>query len=93
LVLHTVSVNSKESSIETKLWDIWVEGWAATGGGSKASLVVSKVEAPTFTEAIEKYASGDPKFKKYLAKQRDGTYTHWGCRLFDNEKDARKFLG
>lgn len=83
---------NKESP-EPKLWDIWAEGFSATGESSGAILLTSKVEAKTFTEAVETWLKMDTSHNPYITKQKDGTYTYWGCRLFDNERDARKSFG
>ena len=78
---------------EMRHWDIWAEGWADNGGGSKAQLIATGIEASTFAEAVEKHAELNPEFKKYISKYQDGNYCYWRCRLFDNEGDARRFLG
>lgn len=44
------------------------------------------VWAKTFKEACDKYFKDDPL---YDAKN----LTYWGCKLFNNEHDARKAFG
>lgn len=83
---------NKESP-ESKLWDIWAEGYSVTGESSGATLLASNVEAKTFTEAVETWLKTVTSHNPYITKQNDGTYTYWGCRLFDNERDARKSFG
>lgn len=82
--------------------EIWMEGYVIQGGEGKASLVAT-IEADSFDEAVEKY-NGTAKqpanrreplgFGEHSpADLRDGVWTIWGCRLFDNEADARKNFG
>jgi hypothetical protein len=71
---------------EMAKWDIWAEGYSATGDRSGASLVKAEVEAPTFMEACDTVLGNDPLYSREAL-------THWGCRLFDNEQDARKRFG
>lgn len=71
-----------------KKWQIWSEGYAVTGNESPARLM-GEVEADTFEQACVKWseASSEP----YLFNQDKLTYS--GCRLFDNEADARERFG
>lgn len=62
-----------------KEWEVWSEGYAATGERANASLH-GKAIAKTFEEACT-IVFGKP------------TKDVWGCRLFDNEVDARKGFG
>lgn len=66
-------------------WDIWVEGYQATGDRGVAQRVAT-VSAPSFKEACDKYFEKDPLYTKERL-------TYWGCKLFDNESDARKSFG
>lgn len=71
-----------------KPYTVWMEGFAATGQNSRASLV-GTVEATSFQEACEKlYETATDK--SYWNKEKTAI---WGCRLFDNEADARKSFG
>ncbi len=66
-------------------FDVWEEGYVITGNSANASFNCT-VEGDSFKEAcMERY-------------REDETYdpernTRWGCRLFDNEVDARKSFG
>lgn len=66
-------------------YEIWIEGWIATGGYGNAHLV-AEVEAPTFREACAKHYKKDRLYDS-------GLNTWWGCRLYSNEEDARKRFG
>ncbi len=69
-------------------FEIWVEGYAATGQSGEA-MCLGIETANTWDEAVEKYMQ---KHQGKITKDSRG-YTDWGCRLFDNETDARKSFG
>lgn len=80
-----------ETEVEegASLYEVWNEGYAATGEHSPAQLV-GVVSARSFPEAVEK-ALKDAKWDmSFFDKEK---LTYWGCRFFDNEKDARKSFG
>lgn len=66
-------------------YQIWSEGYEATGNSSGADLL-GEAEANDFASACSVLFEGS-EHAKYFDKQR---LTYWGCRLFDNEQDARK---
>ena len=70
-----------------KLWSIWQEGYV-TMEHSEGAKFINTVEAETFKEACIKQFDNDPYFRT-----DNLTPTWWGCRLFDNEIDARKVFG
>lgn len=69
-------------------YEIWCEGYAATGEHAPANLY-GIAEGDTFREAAISLL-GDK-----LDKNDDGTYrlSIWACKLYDNEIDARKNFG
>jgi hypothetical protein len=71
------------------LYEVWAEGYAATGEHGTASYVGS-VEASSFEEACR--LLHDPAGYGALGEV-GGRPAYWGCRLFDNEADARKSFG
>lgn len=87
-----------------KEWEIWSEGYRATGEHGTATYE-GKWEGETFDDAVGKYVyikdlghlyeSG----KRFLPRNEDGimkevaVHRIWGCRLFDNEADARASFG
>ncbi|ACL42417.1 hypothetical protein Achl_4466 (plasmid) [Pseudarthrobacter chlorophenolicus A6] len=77
----------------TPLFTIWAEGFAATGEAETAwQLNESPIGAASFDEAVRLYSEASES--RYLFKRhRNGTWTYWGCRLFDNESDARGAFG
>ena len=74
---------SKESNDPT--WTVWREGYRATGAEEKAHLAGTLV-AKSFFEACEKLFENNANYDS----ERN---TLWGCKLFDNEIDARRFFG
>lgn len=80
----------KETSAgKIKQWEIWSEGFRATGDSGGATLH-GKEYGTTFRKAVITYASSNPDFDEYFDKK---DMTFWGCRLFDNETEARKSFG
>ena len=79
-----------------------MEGFSATGQSSGAQTInggyddeVGLIEASSFDEAIIKYEQlSNTKVDKYEGDNaKRSKYGIWGCRLFDNELDARKSFG
>lgn len=73
----------------TRIYDIWSEGFSATGQSQEAQYWGS-ITASSFQEACDEFAKGSLEFRSSYNSER---LTHWGCKLFDNEKDARKNYG
>lgn len=87
--------------------EIWMEGYAATGGSSDAQLVWQG-NAIDFDDAVLQYNDeqiqkyGKPSAEPYTRncfinqeafERRRSNWKIWGCALFDNEQDARKSFG
>lgn len=73
------------------LYKIWSEGFMIQGMSTpaRAHRVADKVEASSFQSACAKHFKDNADFRFDI----DGNPVHWGCRLFDNEADARKNFG
>ncbi len=71
-----------------KTFEIWVEGFSITGNSATASLL-AKEEGKNWTDAVSRYMEKNPG---RITIDKRG-FTDWGCRLFDNEADARKSFG
>ena len=72
-------------------WDIWVEGYAATGQTGSHQMMAKGVEADTFKEAVIKFSkTEEAEGYGHFNEERP---TFWGCRVFDNHKDASKSFG
>ena len=66
-------------------WEIWSEGYAATGERGLA-MIHGMIRAETFQKACDEFFKNDRTY-------RPQDLTVWGCRLFDNEKAARRSFG
>lgn len=83
----------QESDPELHSWDIWAEGYSATGeSGTAHKLNESPVMAASFDEAVAKFAKtqDDPSLFKMVGGVG---WTYWGCNLFASEKFARLSFG
>ena len=77
---------SVEDGVSSKVYEIWAEGFVATGENGPADLLGIN-SGFTFKEACINLAARKKEFARYFDPER---LTYWGCRLFDNEADARK---
>ena len=71
--------------------EIWAEGYRASGDSAGARLL-GRVEAETFAEACDKLCS-PAEWQKQNGNYDRQRGTVWGCRLFNNEADARRAFG
>lgn len=79
-----------------KEFEIWSEGYAATGERGTAYFH-GKAKGETFEEACKNFRDSDGE-PLGLDLNEDGSLRYdrpsiWACRLFDNEADARKSFG
>ena len=74
-----------------KTWQVWSEGYMATGESSTATLH-GTFDGETFKDAVIAFRDSltDEYSKKCINIDK---LTFWGCRFFDNESDARKSFG
>lgn len=72
-----------------KKYEIWSEGYCASGDSAPATLL-GVCEGDDFRDDCINYANINQPFKELFDSKR---MTCWGCRLFDNEADARKSFG
>lgn len=80
--------DDKEPALRT--WDLWVEGYEATGQRRGAKFC-GKFKGASLKDAVIAYRDSlNPTAAAYISV--DGM-TEWGCRFFDNEADARKAFG
>lgn len=75
-------------------YQVWTEGYSATGDFSKA-ILHGTVESYSFKDACDSLFAGNPEFNGHKGQSTYSSenLTLWGCRLFDNEIDARKAFG
>ena len=79
-------------------YDIWIEGYLTTGMEgipAKARCLATGAEGDSFWDAVSKWYNSIPDVKhKYGELSFKGNdIALWGCRLFDNEEDARRSFG
>lgn len=83
---------------DEKKYDIWSEGFLAQGSEgipTKAQKFASGVEGKSFLDAVKKWykSQKDAEYRFGALTIRDGKAYTYGCRLYDNEEDARKAFG
>ena len=77
-------------NIVEKSFEIWLEGFNITGSRSKAKFC-NKLKAESFEKAVKIYIDSlSLKEQRFFDKNR---LTFWGCKFYDNEKDARQYFG
>lgn len=67
--------------------EIWSEGFSVTGQSSGA-IKLGTFKADSFNKAVKVLLEEKPDINKYY-KEFEGRHFYWGCKLFDNEADAR----
>jgi hypothetical protein len=85
----------KKQNKKMEKYQVWSEGYSATGNSSDAQRLTRKGEdtlweGETFKDACENALRTLKWEMKYYDKDRN---TYWGCRFYDNEADARKSFG
>lgn len=70
--------------------EIWREGYMTSGESSRAQLLRIVYGVTSLQDACARHADEDPEFKRLYNPMK---MTYWGCRLYDNEADARKKFG
>lgn len=76
--------------------EVWVEGYLATGceGIPVKAHLAGTYEAVDLDDAVRQHiATLDEKRRAFWRRHESGIWTDWGCRVFDNEADARKSFG
>lgn len=75
------------------VYSLWVEGYACTGESGPAHFLGS-FDAISFNAAVEKWNETNNKHKEWGdLTYHNGNWYAWGCRIFDNEADARASFG
>lgn len=77
-----------------KEFEIWMEGYLVSGteGVPAKAQRIGSVKASTFRQACDKLCSPE-EWQSQFGNYNANCLTVWGCRLFDNEADARKSFG
>jgi len=79
----------KKARTDLDAFEIWIEGFQIQGNSSEA-MFLGTSRGNNFEEACKSFVENNESFKKSYNPE-DNTY--WGCRLFNNEVDARKSFG
>ena len=72
-----------------KSYEIWCEGYVCTGESGRAHYFGTTM-ANNFQEACDNFFNNDEYHSQYYNSKN---LTYWGCRLFDNEFEARVSFG
>ena len=75
-----------------QVFQIWIEGFAATGDRGYAQKVGTGI-GETFKDAVLDWASKQRHLERDWGRLDEERLSLWGCRLFDNEVDARRSFG
>ena len=73
------------------LTKIWVEGFSTPAISSKASCL-GRIHSRCFIDACHKMAY-ECGWDIIFRIDKKGNPRYWGCRMFDNETDARALFG
>jgi hypothetical protein len=76
--------------LSMKKFQIWVEGFNILGGIGQAHMLHPNIWAFSFDQAVTSYLT---EYPNPTVERKDGFWYMYGCRLFDNEADARKAFG
>lgn len=89
----TVLRNNREQVLKLREFEVWMEGYRATGEDAKARLL-GKGVGFSFKEACEnlKEQLGPHKTSDWRIDS-EGRYSNWGCGLYATEAEARAFNG
>lgn len=73
---------------------LWVEGYAATGEHGTAKCL-GTWPGDTYEEAVLNWKKAEWSSSEWgsFGRSSGGRYDVWGCRIYDNEADARKAFG
>lgn len=104
--MNPIPLKKENNHPELKIYEVWREGFGATGDYSPAQLI-GKSYARSFAQACHIVFCTEflkmteivnkPDYEGYVDPDRWDydplRLTYWGCRLFNNETDARKSFG
>ena len=75
-----------------KTWSVWREGYCLNEGPAPAEHL-GEWPGETFADACVNWAAASPNYANDVYRFDPEHLTWWGCRLFDNENGARRFMG
>lgn len=82
-------LNVRATEAKAKLFEIWSEGYRATGEAGPA-YKCGTAYGMSFAEACAAFAKTNAEFAHNFDPV---SLTHWGCKLFPTEAEARKSYG
>ena len=73
---------------------VWKEGYDASGNHCSAQHLFD-TNGISLNEVVKKFVEGitDDSKKDWRFDKENDVWRNWGCRIFDNEVDARKLYG
>ena len=89
---HEEGGTARIASSDLLAYDIWSEGYLCTGceGIPVKAKYHGKFHGKDFREACKTWAKSNGEDYRFYNEDRN---SYWGCRLFDNEKEARASFG
>ena len=87
--LISIGAMKADNSVEVKQWELWLEGYSATGQSVNAQFM-GMYPGVTFADACDEWVKEDTSRKHCFNRNQ---LMYWGCRFFDNEAGARKAFG
>lgn len=74
------------------MYNIWIEGYAATGESNTAQCLANGAPGDSFREAVIAWVAS-PAGAHWQNDFDADRLSFWGCRAFDNESEARRNYG
>jgi len=72
-----------------KDYNVWIEGYSFTGGQDQAEFL-GTYKAISFKSACERAMNFKDYDLRYYNNERN---SHWGCKFYETEIEARKNFG
>ena len=87
-----------DSNVPSKEYEIWIEGYAASGDSGKHQLL-GTCKGKSFRNAVLNWVEskikdmGFVEFTRHYGNFNRKELTLWGCRLFPTEEESAKSFG
>lgn len=75
--------------VDSTKYEVWMQGFQVMEGTEPAELL-GIYKADSFLDACQMAVNDHPGYIEYYEPERNCI---WGCKLFDNEEDARRAFG
>ena len=73
-------------------YEVWAEGYQ-TNGESSGAFLLGTYEGESFDDAVLSCMMDSKHNQKLFTYRLHSYHSYWGCRLFDNEYEARYNFG